>query len=154
MRVGIAADHEGLEFKEKLVFALKSLRFDVSDFGAYAYTLDDDYPDFIGPLAKAVADHSIDRGIAICGSGVGACVVANKVPGVRAAVIHDVYSAHQGVEDDNMNVICLGQRVLGYPLAWELVQRFLSARFSCVERHLRRLAKIETLEQGEGRSCA
>ena len=144
--VGIAADHGGFDLKEQLVEALQRGDYEVLDFGAYEPLPGDDYPDYVIPLAQAVARGEIARGIAICGSGVGACVVANKVPGVRAALIHDVYSAHQGVEDDDMNVLCLGGRVMGYALAWELVQAFLTARFDGNERFRRRLDKIAALE--------
>jgi ribose 5-phosphate isomerase B len=150
MRVGIAADHGGFVLKEELATALRASGYEVVDFGAHDLTPEDDYPDFVVPLARAVVDGDVERGVAVCGSGVGACVVANKVPGVRAALIHDVFSAHQGVEDDNINIICLGGRVLGYSLAWDLVQTFLGARFSGAERHRRRLAKMAALEKIEG----
>ncbi|MBE0537026.1 MAG: RpiB/LacA/LacB family sugar-phosphate isomerase, partial [Phycisphaerae bacterium] len=104
------------------------------------------YPDFVLPLAKAVADRTVERGIAVCGSGVGACVAANKVRGVRACLVHDVYSAHQGVEHDAMNLICFGGRVIGSALAWELTLAFLGAEFSGAERHQRRLVKIAAQE--------
>jgi ribose 5-phosphate isomerase B len=107
---------------------------------------EDDYPDFIIPLARAIAEGRIERGVALCGSGVGASVVANKVPGVRAGLIHDVFSAHQGVEDDDMNVFCLGGKVIGSALALELVNTFLAAHFSGAERHKRRLAKVQSIE--------
>lgn len=149
MRVGIAADHGGFVLKGELAAALRASGHEVTDFGAHNFTPDDDYPDFIVPLAKAVANGDVERGVAICGSGVGACVAANKVPGVRAALIHDVFSAHQGVEDDNINVICLGARVIGYGVAWDLVRTFLAARFSAAERHRRRLAKVAALEKRE-----
>lgn len=147
MGVGIAADHGGFELKERLADDLRQAGYEVLDFGAYELTHGDDYPDFVVPLAKAVAKGEVARGIAICGSGVGACVAANKVPGVRACLIHDVYSAHQGVEDDNMNIICLGGRVVGYELAWDLVQAFLSARYLDEERFRRRLVKVAALEE-------
>lgn len=150
MRVGIAADHGGFVLKGELVTALRASGYEVVDFGAHDLTPEDDYPDFVVPLARAVVGGDVERGVAVCGSGVGACVVANKVPGVRAALIHDVFSAHQGVEDDNINIICLGGRVLGYSLAWDLVQTFLGARFSGAERHRRRLAKMAALEKIEG----
>ncbi len=146
LSVGITADHGGFDLKEQLAEDLRRGDYEVLDFGAYDLLPADDYPDYVIPLARAVAKGEVARGIAICGSGVGACVVANKVPGVRAGLIHDVYSARQGVEDDNMNVLCLGGRVMGYALAWELVQAFLSARFSGDERFRRRLAKITALE--------
>jgi len=119
----------------------------VADFGARRFDPGDDYPDFVIPLAEAVASGRVMRGIALCSSGVGASVVANKVAGVRAALIHDDYSARQGVEDDDMNVICLGSQVVGYAQAWELVRAFLGAVFSGAERHRRRLAKVAELEQ-------
>ena len=146
-RVGIAADHGGYELK---AFLLKTLREDgheVIDFGDFQEKPDDDYPDFVVPLARAVASQDVDRGVAICGSGVGASVAANKVAGVRACLIHETFSAHQGVEDDNLNVICLGGRVVGQALAWELVRTFMAAQFSGAERHRRRLAKVAELEQ-------
>jgi len=144
--VGIAADHGGFGLKEQLAEALRRGDYEVLDFGAYERLPDDDYPDYVIPLARAVAKGEVARGIAICGSGVGACVAANKVPGVRAGLIHDAYSAHQGVEDDSMNILCLGGRVMGYALAWELVQVFLTAHFSGDERFRRRLDKIAALE--------
>ena len=145
-RIGVAADHGGFELKEQLVGKLREAGHEVVDFGDGRPKEDDDYPDFIVPLARAVARGEVERGVAICGSGVGACVVANKVPGVRACLIHENFSAHQGVEDDDMNVICLGGLVVGHALAWELVQTFLAARFSGAERHRRRLAKVADLE--------
>jgi ribose 5-phosphate isomerase B len=147
VKVGIAADHGGFELKERLVDDLRQAGYGVSDFGAHELAPEDDYPDFVVPLAKAVAAGQVDRGIAICGSGVGACVAANKVPGVRACLIHDGYSAHQGVEDDNMNTLCLGGRVVGYELAWDLAQAFLSAQYEDRERFRRRLAKVAALER-------
>ena len=145
-RIGVAADHGGFESKEYLGVMLRNSHYEVIDFGDSQLKPDDDYPDFVVPLARAVARGEVDRGVAICGSGVGACIVANKVPGVRASLIHETFSAHQGVEDDNMNVICLGGRVVADTFAWELVKSFLQARFSGAERHLRRLAKVAKLE--------
>ncbi|MCE5339513.1 MAG: RpiB/LacA/LacB family sugar-phosphate isomerase [Planctomycetaceae bacterium] len=147
--VGVAADHGGFELKEKLITALKAAGFTVKDFGAYQLELEDDYPDFVIPLAKAVAKGEIEKGLAICGSGIGACVAANKVAGVRASMIMDSFSAHQGVEDDNMNIMCLGGRIIGFELAWSLVQIFLNARFSDIPRHRHRLAKVVELEHKE-----
>lgn len=147
MRVGIAADHGGFELKEQVARALRAAGYEVVDFGAHNLTPTDDYPDFIVPLAKAVSRGEVERGVALCGSGVGACVAANKVRGVRAALITDVFSAHQGVEDDDMNMICLGGGVMGYALAWDLIQTFLNARFIGGERHRRRLDKIAALEK-------
>lgn len=147
MRIGIAADHGGFEMKVYLTTALKAAGYEVVDFGAHELVTGDDYPDFVVPLARALASGEVIRGIAICGSGVGASVAANKVPGVRAALITDPFSAHQGVEDDDMNVMCLGGRVTGPALSWELVQTFLSARFKGIERFKRRLAKVAALER-------
>jgi ribose 5-phosphate isomerase B len=147
MRVGIAADHGGLELKMYLTTALTAAGYEVVDFGAHELVEGDDYPDFVVPLARALVRGDVDRGLAVCGSGVGACVAANKVAGVRAALITDSFSAHQGVEDDDMNVMCLGGRVTGHALAWDLVQTFLSARFKGSERFQRRLAKVAALEE-------
>ncbi|MBE3096561.1 MAG: RpiB/LacA/LacB family sugar-phosphate isomerase [Planctomycetes bacterium] len=147
--IGIAADHGGYELKEYLVRMLREAGHEVLDFGDRQPKLDDDYPDLVVPLASAVARREVDRGVAICGSGVGASVVANKVTGVRACLIHETFSAHQGVEDDDLNMICLGGLVVGHALAWELVRTFLAARFSGAERHRRRLAKVAGLEGGE-----
>ena len=146
LNVGIAADHGGYELKEQLLARLRSDGYSVVDYGAYCLDNDDDYPDFIIPLARAVRKKEVDRGIAVCGSGVGACVVANKIPGVRAALIHDIFSAHQGVEDDDTNMVCLGGRVVGFAYAWELIRAFLNAQFSGAERHRRRLDKMAVLE--------
>ena len=144
--VGVAADHGGFELKQQLVMLLREAGHHVVDFGDHSLQPDDDYPDFVIPLARAVAAGKMDRGIAVCGSGVGACIAANKIAGVRACLIHEIFSAHQGVEDDNLNLICLGGLVVGPADAWELVQAFLAATFSGEERHRRRLAKIATLE--------
>jgi ribose 5-phosphate isomerase B len=146
MRVGLAADHGGFILKGELAEALVQSGYVVLDFGAYGLDAADDYPDFIVPLAKAVAAGEIERGVALCGSGVGASIAANKVAGVRAALIHDVFSAHQGVEDDDMNVFCLGGKVIGSALAFELVEKFLAARFSGASRHVRRVLKVRSLE--------
>lgn len=146
MRIGIAADHGGFELKVKLIEALKAGGFEIKDFGAHELVIGDDFPDFVVPMAMAVAKGVVDRGLAICGSGVGACVAANKIPGVRAALITDSFSAHQGVEDDNMNVMCLGGLVTGHALAWDLVQTFLNAHFKGDVRFIRRIAKVTALE--------
>ena len=146
MKIGIAADHGGFELKTKIAGRLRSEGHQVVDFGAAELTPGDDYPDYVIPLARAVAAGEVERGLAICGSGVGASIAASKVPGVRASLVHDVFSAHQGVEDDNMNVLCLGGRVAGTALAWDLVLTFLKARYSGGERFERRLAKIASLE--------
>jgi ribose 5-phosphate isomerase B len=146
MHVGIATDHGGFALKDELVARLRAAGHDVVDFGADKLSPDDDYPDFVIPLAKAVAARTVERGVAVCGSGVGASVCANKVPGVRAGLIHDHFSAGQGVEDDHMNIICLGGRTVGGSVAWDLVQTFLAAEFSDAARHLRRLSKVASLE--------
>ena len=150
MRVGIATDHGGWWLKEELLKRLREAGHDVVDFGAPGLDPGDDYPDFVIPLARGVATGMVERGVAVCGSGVGASVCANKISGVRAGLINDHFSAQQGVEDDHMNVICLGGRVLGPLAAWDLVQAFLGAEFSQAERHLRRLSKVAALETGTG----
>ena len=122
---------------------------EIKDFGAYQYEMEDDFIDFVAPLAQAVSRGEMEKGIAICGSGVGACVAANKVPGARACLVVDIYSAHQGVEDDNMNILCLGGRVTGYELAMDLVQAFINAQYKALDRFQRRLKKIAALERGE-----
>jgi len=146
MRVGIATDHGGFGLKEDLRGRLAAAGHEVVEFGAFKLNSGDDYPDFVLPLAKAVASGNVERGVAVCGSGVGATVCANKVPGVRACLIADHFSAQQGVEDDHMNIICLGGRITGPMLAWDLVEAFLAAEFSQAERHLRRLSKVAALE--------
>jgi len=146
MKVGIGADHGGFEMKEQLSKLLAEARHEVVDFGNKTYDTDDDYPDFAIPLALAVAEGRVERGVLVCGSGVGASVAANKVHGVRAALCHDDFSARQGVEDDDMNVLCLGGRTMGVAVAWDLTRSFLGARFSGAERHRRRLAKVAQLE--------
>lgn len=146
MKIGIAADHGGFELKNIVKSFLEDKGFELKDFGAFALDLTDDYPDFVIPLAKAVAAKEVNRGIAICGSGVGAAVAANKIAGVRAALIHDHFSAHQGVEDDDMNIICLGGRVTAFASAEELVTAFLNANYIGAERHERRLEKVRKLE--------
>lgn len=146
MLVGIAADHGGFVLKQQVAGLLRQAGHEVTDFGAHQLNSDDDYPDFIIPLAKAITSGKVGRGVALCGSGVGASIAANKVSGVRAALIHDVFSAHQGVEDDDMNIVCLGGNVVGPALAWELIQTYLAAHFSGAERHRRRLAKVRALE--------
>jgi len=145
-RIGIAADHGGFELKEFLGGKLRAAGYEVTDFGDSQLKTDDDYPDFIVPLAQAVASAVVDRGVGICGSGVGASVAANKVAGVRAALIDENFSAHQGVEDDDLNMICFGGLVVGHSLAWELTQTFLAARFQGAERFQRRLEKVAQLE--------
>src|SRR5271167_4755892 len=146
MRVGIATDHGGYGLKEELVGQLRAAGHEVVDFGANSLAPGDDYPDYVLPLARAVVAGQVERGIAICGSGVGASVCANKVRGIRAALIHDHFSAKQGVEDDHMNVLCMGGRTVGPCVAWDLVQAFLQAQYSKEERHLRRLGKVASVE--------
>lgn len=147
MKIGIATDHGGFGLKAPVEKFLKSNGHEIQDFGAYELDNGDDYPDFIIPLAEAVSAGTVDRGIALCGSGVGISIAANKVEGARAALVHDAFSAKQGVEDDNMNILCLGGRVIGPSLAIELIQIFLKAEFSGAERHRRRIAKIDEYER-------
>lgn len=147
MRIGIAADHGGYALKTELAHMLHKAGHEVTDFGAATDDPSDDYPDFVVPLARAVAAGHVERGIAVCGSGVGASISANKVAGARAALVHDTFSAHQGVEDDDMNIICLGGRVIGPLLATDIVNTFLAARFTGAERHQRRLEKVLAVER-------
>jgi len=141
MKIGLASDHGGFELKKLIEQRLIKLDYTIVDFGNDTYDSVDDYPDYVIPLAKSVADGGVERGIAICGSGVGASIAANKVAGVRAALINDHFAAHQGVEDDDMNVLCLGGRITGVETAMELTLAFLNAKFSFGERHVRRLLK-------------
>lgn len=145
LRVGIAADHGGFALKTRIAESLRSRGIQVDDFGAHRLDPADDYPDFVIPLAHAVVSERVGRGLALCGSGVGASIAANKLAGVRAGLIHDVFSARQGVEDDDMNVLCLGGKVIGIGLALALIDAFLAARFSGAQRHQRRLAKLQNL---------
>jgi ribose 5-phosphate isomerase B len=147
MRVGIATDHGGFGLKEEFVAQLRGAGHEVVDFGAHSLNPSDDYPDFVIPLARAVVAGNVERGVAICGSGVGASVCANKIVGARAGLVHDHFSAKQGVEDDHMNIICMGGRTVGPSVAWDLVQTFLAAEYSQAERHLRRLAKVASLQE-------
>jgi ribose 5-phosphate isomerase B len=148
LTVGIAADHGGYELKEQIAAKLRAAGHQVTDFGDAGLRPDDDFPDYVVPLARAVASGKISRGIAICGSGVGAAIVANKVAGARACLITEMFSARQGVEDDDMNILCLGGRVVGNEIAWQLVQAFLAATFTGAARFQRRLAKIAAIERG------
>jgi ribose 5-phosphate isomerase B len=148
MRIGIASDHGGFSLKEELLAQLRAAGHEVVDFGAHSLNEYDDYPDYVVPLAQAVAALKVERGVAVCGSGVGASVCANKIPGVRAALIYDHFSVRQGVEDDHMNILCMGGRTVGPAVAWDLVQTFLAAKFSQAERHLRRLGKVASVEVG------
>jgi RpiB/LacA/LacB family sugar-phosphate isomerase len=146
MKVGVAADHGGFEMKRQLAQLLTSEGHEIADFGNKVYDTADDYPDFAIPLARAVATGEVQRGVLVCGSGVGASVAANKVHGVRAALCEDHFSARQGVEDDNMNIICFGGRSMGVAVAWDCTKNFLEAKFSGADRHRRRLAKVAQLE--------
>ncbi|MEP7267476.1 MAG: RpiB/LacA/LacB family sugar-phosphate isomerase [Saprospiraceae bacterium] len=146
MKIGIASDHGGFELKKILKDRLAQLNYTIVDFGNLNFDPNDDYPDFAIPLSQAVANKEVERGIAVCGSGVGASIAANKVTGVRAALVHDHFAAHQGVEDDDMNVLCLGGRIIGIETAVEIVISFLNARFSNEERHVRRLRKVDSLQ--------
>lgn len=146
MKVGVAADHGGFEMKRQLAQLLTSEGHEIADFGNKVYDTADDYPDFAIPLARAVAAGEVQRGVLVCGSGVGASVAANKVHGVRAALCEDHFSARQGVEDDNMNIICFGGRTMGVAVAWDCTKNFLEAKFSGADRHRRRLAKVAQLE--------
>jgi len=146
MRIAIGADHAGFTMKEELAAEIRKLGHDLLDVGARHEDPSDDYPDFAEAVGKALMEGRVERGVLICGSGVGVSVAANKMPGIRAAVCHDAYSAHQGVEHDNMNVLVLGSRIIGPELARELVRTYLAARFSGEERHRRRLAKVDDIE--------
>jgi ribose 5-phosphate isomerase B len=146
--IGIASDHGGFELKGYLAAKLREAGHPVTDFGDMERRTDDDFPDYVVPMARAVASGQLSRGIAICGSGVGAAIAANKVPGARACLINETFSARQGVEDDDMNVICLGGLVVGNALAWEIVQTFLAATFTGAARFQRRLRKVADLERG------
>lgn len=145
-RVALGADHGGFILKNELITRLGP-EYEVLDLGAYKLDPADDYPDFAVAVAQAVASGQVQRGILICGSGIGACIAANKVPGIRACLCHDTYSAHQGVEHDDMNILCLGARVIGVELAIELATAFLNARFLGEERHRRRLEKVLAIER-------
>jgi len=150
MKIGIAADHGGFELKQIIHSFLLEFEYEVIDFGAHEKNDLDDYPDLIIPLAKAVANKEVEKAIAICGSGVGAAIVANKIAGVRASLVNDHFSAHQGVEDDDMNLLCLGGRITGIAVAKELVRVFLEAKFSGGEKYVRRLNKVIALEKTNG----
>lgn len=147
MKIGIATDHGGYELKQVMHPFLTGLGHDVEDFGAYSFDPLDDYPDLVVPLARALSEGRVEKAIAICGSGVGACIAANKIDGVRACLITDHFSAHQGVEDDNMNLLCLGGRITGPSLAKEIAEAFLKASFKTEEKYTRRLLKVKSLEK-------
>jgi ribose 5-phosphate isomerase B len=147
MKIAVGADHAGVPMNEIVIAELQRLGHEVVDCGTHDPSKPDDYPDYAEAVSRAVLDGKAERAVLICGSGVGASVAANKLPGIRAGLCHDSYSAHQGVEHDNMNVLCFGSRVIGPELALDLVRDFLAARFTGEERHRRRLAKIEALEE-------
>jgi ribose 5-phosphate isomerase B len=146
MRISIASDHAGFELKRELIPFIEGLGHQVSDLGAHSYIPGDDYPDYAEAVGEAVLNGEAERGILVCGSGVGVSVAATKMTGIRAAVCHDTYSAHQGVEHDDMNVLVMGSRIIAGELAKELVRSFLGARFSGEERHVRRLGKVKAIE--------
>lgn len=146
MRIVLGADHAGFDMKQDAVAFVRALGHEVLDVGARTGTQPDDYPDFAEALGMVIRNRQADRGILICGSGVGASVAANKIPGVRAGLCHDCYSAHQGVEHDDMNVLVMGSRIIGIELAHELVKSFLQANFTGEERHVRRLEKVKKIE--------
>ena len=146
VKLAIGADHGGSALKKIMMEFITGMGHDVMDCGAYSLEPGDDYPDFAGAVARAIQQGQASRGILICGSGVGAGVAANKFEGIRAAVCHDVFSARQGVEDDDMNVLCLGERIVGAGAAREAVRAFLNAGFSGAQRHLRRLNKVKSME--------
>jgi RpiB/LacA/LacB family sugar-phosphate isomerase len=145
MRISIGADHAGFLLKQHIAEFLRQLGHDVLDVGAFN-TDPSDYPDFARAVGEAVVDGRVERGVLICGSGVGASVAANKIPGIRAGLCHDTYSAHQGVEHDDMNVVVFGSRIIGVALAEELVATYIRATFTNEARHVRRLAKIHAIE--------
>jgi len=147
MKVALAADHNGFELKQDISIQLEKAGYEVLDLGPHSYDPLDDYPDYADKLAESVTKGECQRGIMVCGSGVGASVAANKRKGIRAAVCHDIYSAHQGVEHDDMNVLCLGARIIGSEVASELVKAFVNASFTGEERHKRRLDKVLRMER-------
>ncbi len=147
MKVALAADHAGYELKQSLLAYLRKQGYDVTDLGTDTGEVPSDYPEFAERIAHMVKRGEAERGILICGSGVGASIAANKFPGIYAGLCHDTYSAHQGVEHDNMNVLCVGSRVIGVELAREIARCFLNARFSGEERHVRRLQMVKDIER-------
>jgi ribose 5-phosphate isomerase B len=146
MRIAIAGDHAGFTLKKNVEPWIISLGHEVKHLGAFSMDPNDDYPDFALLVAKEISSGKADKGIIICGSGVGACITANKVKGVRAAICHDIYSSHQGVEHDDMNVLCLGSRVINQDLAKKIIESFLNSKFSYDDRHVRRLQKVMDIE--------
>ncbi|MAO76148.1 MAG: ribose 5-phosphate isomerase B [Chloroflexi bacterium] len=146
MRISLTADHNGFELKKELIEHIEFLGHEAIDLGPYEYESTDDYPDYAKIISDNVSKHETDRGIMICGSGVGASVAANKIKGTRAAVCHDIYSAHQGVEHDDMNLLCIGSKIIGVEIAKELVKAFIDAKYTGEERHSRRLNKVLNME--------
>jgi ribose 5-phosphate isomerase B len=154
MRVAVGADHAGTPLNDAAIAELRRLGHEVTDLGTHDSSVPDDYPDYAAAVAEEVTSGRCERGVLICGSGVGVAVAANKSPGIRAGMCHDTYSAHQGVEHDNMNVLCMGARVIGPELMLDLVRVFMAARFTGEERHRRRLSKIAALEERFFREAA
>jgi ribose 5-phosphate isomerase B len=157
MLIAVGADHAGVPANEKVIAELRRLGHEVVDKGTHDPSQPDDYPDYALAVAREVASGHCERGVLVCGSGVGVSIAANKVPGIRAGVCHEVYSAHQGVEHDDMNVLCMGARVIGPELILDLLRAFMNARFTREERHLRRVAKIKAIEEQEllgARKCS
>jgi ribose 5-phosphate isomerase B len=150
LNIALAADHGGFVLKASLIDWLKLCGYEILDLGAYVFDSKDDYPDFSLKLSEAITSGKVERGILICGSGVGASITANKIRGVRACLCHDTYTARQGVEHDNMNILCLGGRVIGIELAKELISAFLNAKFNLEEKYVRRIDKIAELERIKG----
>ena len=146
MRISLTADHNGFELKKELIEHIEFLGHEAIDLGPYEYESTDDYPDYAKIISDNVSKQETDRGIMICGSGVGASVAANKIKGTRAAVCHDIYSAHQGVEHDDMNLLCIGSKIIGVEIAKELVKAFIAAKYTGEERHSRRLNKVLNME--------
>ena len=147
MKLALASDHAGFILKDELAGYLRQQGHEVIDLGVATADVPSDYPDASAAVAQAVLDGRAERAVLVCGSGVGACIAANKFPGVYAAICHDTYSAHQGVEHDQMNILCLGARIIGVNLARELVDAFINAQFSGEERHVRRFGKMQAIEQ-------
>jgi len=145
MKISIASDHAGFELKNIISKYLKDLGYQINDLGTYSNEAVD-YPDFAKKIAQSIIKKESDKGILICGSGIGACITANKFKGIRAGICHDTYSARQGVEHDKMNILCMGSRIIGVELAKEIVLAFIKAKFSNIERHKRRLNKIDQIE--------
>jgi ribose 5-phosphate isomerase B len=146
MRVAVGADHGGFALKNELIGRVRETH-EITDLGAHSFDAEDDYPDYVLLVTQAIISGQTERGILICGSGVGACIAANKVPGIRACLCHDTYSAHQGVEHDDMNILCLGARVIGVELAVELAAAFLGSQFRSEQRYHRRLQKVLSIER-------